>query len=166
VLHYCDLDQVVKDGDLIVIDCAAAYGGYASDVSRTLPAGGVFTPEQRRLYEIVLEANLAAIAAATPGATMADVHKAALRIIAEAGYEDFFIHGIGHQLGAEVHDVTPDGPLVPGMVLTIEPGIYLPDQGVGIRIEDDILVTATGNTNLTIAIPKTVDAVEAAMAGR
>ena len=164
VLHYCDLDQVVKDGDLIVIDCAAAHGGYASDVSRTLPANGVFTPEQRRLYEIVLEANIAGIAAARSGATMTDVHKAALKVIAEAGYEDYFIHGIGHQLGIEVHDVTPDGPLVPGMVLTIEPGIYLPDQGVGVRIEDDILITASGNVELTSAIPKTVEAIEAAMA--
>jgi Xaa-Pro aminopeptidase len=164
VLHYCDLDQVVKDGDLVVIDCAAARGGYASDVSRTLPANGVFTPEQRRLYEIVLEANLAGIAAAQPGATMTDVHKAALKIIADAGYEDYFIHGIGHQLGIEVHDVTPDGPLVPGMVLTIEPGIYLPERGVGVRIEDDILITASGRVELTIAIPKTVEAVESAMA--
>jgi Xaa-Pro aminopeptidase len=166
VLHYSDLDQVVKDGDLIVIDCAAAYGGYASDVSRTLPAGGVFTPEQSELYGVVLEANLAGIAAARPGATMTDVQKAALEIITKAGYRDYFIHGIGHQLGIEVHDVTPDGPLVPGMVLTIEPGIYLPDRGVGVRIEDDILLTASGNVNLTAAIPKTVEAIEAAMAVR
>jgi Xaa-Pro aminopeptidase len=166
VLHYCDLDQVVKDGDLIVIDCAAACGGYASDVSRTLPANGVFTPEQRELYEVVLDANLAGIAAARPGATMADVQKAALEIITKAGYRDHFIHGIGHQLGIEVHDVTPDGPLVPGMVLTIEPGIYLPERGVGVRIEDDILLTASGNVNLTAAVPKTVEAVEAAMAAR
>jgi len=164
VLHYEDLAQTVKDGDLIVIDYAASYGGYASDVTRTLPASGTFTPDQRELYEVVLEANLAAMRAVRPGATMTEVHNAALEVITEAGYKDDFIHGIGHQLGIEVHDVTPDGPLVPGMVLTIEPGVYLPERGLGVRIEDDVLVTETGCVDLTSAIPKTVEAVQAAMA--
>jgi len=166
VLHYLDNDQVVKDGELIVIDYAAAYGGYASDVTRTFPADGTFTSEQREIYEVVLEANLAGIDAARPGATITDVQNAARAVIAEAGYENYFIHGIGHQLGIEVHDVTPDGPLVPGMVLTIEPGVYLPQRRLGVRIEDDILLTETGSVNLTAAIPKTVAAIEAAMAGR
>ena len=164
VLHYSANDQMVKDGDLIVIDCAAAYGGYASDVTRTLPANGKFTPEQRQLYEIVLRANLAATDAARPGATFADLQNAARGVIAKAGYEDNFLHGVGHHVGIEVHDVTPDGPLAPGMVLTIEPGIYLPDKGIGIRIEDDILITKSGPKMLTAAIPKTVEAIEAAMA--
>ena len=166
VLHYEDLAQTVKDGDLIVIDYAASYGGYASDVTRTLPASGTFTPDQRELYEVVLEANLAAMRAVRPGATMTEVHNAALEVITEAGYKDDFIHGIGHQLGIEVHDVTPDGPLVPGMVLTIEPGVYLPERGLGVRIEDDVLVTETGCVDLTSAIPKTVEAIQAAMAAR
>ncbi len=166
VLHYLDNDQVVRDGDLIVIDYAAAYGGYASDVTRTFPADGTFTSEQRGIYEVVLEANLAGIDAARPGATITDMQNAARAVIAEAGYEDYFIHGIGHQLGIEVHDPTPDGPLVPGMVLTIEPGVYLPQRRLGVRIEDDILLTETGSVNLTAAIPKTVAAIEAAMAGR
>ncbi len=166
VLHYIDNDQVVKDGQLIVIDYAAAMGGYASDVTRTFPADGVFTPEQREVYEVVLEANLAGSEAAHPGATITDVQNAARAVIAKAGYEDHFIHGVGHQLGIEVHDVTPDGPLVEGMVLTIEPGIYLPHRRLGVRIEDDILLTETGNVNLTAAIPKTVAAIEAAMGGR
>ena len=166
VLHYIDNDQVVADGDLIVIDYAAAYGGYASDVTRTLPAGGVFSHEQRTLYAIVLEANLAAIEAARPGATNADVQKAARGVIDKAGYGDYFIHGVSHQLGIEVHDVTPDGPLVPGMVVTIEPGIYLPEQKTGVRIEDDILLTSSGSVDLTAAIPKTVEDIQAAMAAR
>ncbi|NLO27387.1 MAG: aminopeptidase P family protein [Actinobacteria bacterium] len=166
VLHYEDLDQTVKDGELIVIDYAASYAGYASDVTRTLPASGIFTPEQRELYQIVLDANLAAMKAVRPGATMSEIHNAALEIISEAGHKDDFIHGIGHQLGIEVHDVMPDGPLVAGMVLTIEPGIYLPERGVGIRIEDDVLVTDTGCVDLTAAIPKRVKDIEAAMAIR
>jgi len=166
VLHYEDLAQTVKDGDLIVIDYAASYGGYASDVTRTLPASGTFTPDQRELYEVVLEANLAAMRAVRPGATMTEVHNAALEVITEAGYKDDFIHGIGHQLGIEVHDVAPDGPLAPGMVLTIEPGVYLPERGMGVRIEDDVLVTETGCLDLTSAIPKTVEAIQAAMAGQ
>jgi Xaa-Pro aminopeptidase len=166
VLHYTANDQVVRDGDLIVIDYAASYAGYASDVTRTLPANGKFTPEQRKLYEIVLRANLAATDAARPGATFTEVQNVARAVIAKAGHEDDFLHGAGHQLGIEVHDVTPDGPLAPGMVLTIEPGIYLPDKGIGIRIEDDILITESGPRILTSAIPKTVETIEAAMAGR
>lgn len=163
ILHYSDNDAVIADGDLIVMDCAAAYGGYASDVTRTLPASGTFSPEQRRVYEIVLEAQLAAIAAAKPGATYTDVDAAARAVIDKAGYGEAFIHGTGHPVGLEVHDVTPDGPLKPGMVITVEPGIYLPDRGFGVRIEDDILITEAGNRDLTCAVPKTVDAVEAAM---
>lgn len=166
ILHYSANNRIVSDGDLIVIDYAAAYGGYAADVTRTLPASGKFTPEQRRLYEVVLRANLAATLAAVPGATFTDLQRAARAVIAKAGHEDDFLHGVGHHLGIEVHDVTPDGPLAPGMVLTIEPGIYLPDSGVGIRIEDDVLITKSGPKVLTAAIPKTVEAIEAAMAGR
>lgn len=166
VLHYLENSGVVKDGDLIVIDYAAAYGGYASDVTRTLPAGGTFAGEQRRVYEIVLDAQQAAIEAARPGATITDIDAAARTVIDNAGYADYFIHGIGHHLGIEVHDVLPDGPLQPGMVLTIEPGVYFPDRGFGVRIEDDILITETGNRDLTAAVPKTVAAIETAMSGR
>ena len=163
ILHYSDNNAVIAAGDLIVMDCAAAYGGYASDVTRTLPASGTFSKDQREIYEIVLESQLAAIAAATPGATYTDVDAAARAVIEKAGYGEAFIHGTGHPVGLEVHDVTPDGPLKPGMVITIEPGIYLPDRGYGVRIEDDILITGTGNRDLTSAVPKTVEAVEEAM---
>lgn len=166
VLHYRDSDALVKDGDLIVIDYGAAYRGYASDVTRTFPAGGRFTAEQRAVYELVLEANLAAIAAARPGATFTEVDAAARAVIEKAGYADAFIHGTSHSVGVEVHDVTPDGPLQAGMVVTIEPGVYLPDRGFGVRIEDDILITEIGNRDLTVSVPKTVAAIEAAMAAR
>ncbi len=165
VLHYIDNSAVIAEGELIVMDCAAAFHGYASDVTRTLPASGIFSSEQREIYEVVLEAELAGIAVARPGATHTDVDAAARAVIEKAGYGDAFIHGTSHPLGLEVHDVTPDGPLKPGMVITVEPGIYLPDRGFGVRIEDDILITEAGNRNLTYAVPKTVAAIEGAMRG-
>lgn len=163
VLHYVDNDGECREGDLLVIDSGAQYCGYACDVTRTLPVSGKFSKEQRELYTIVLKAQLAAIKAARPGALMWQVDKAAREIIEKAGLGDAYIHGIGHQLGLEVHDVTPDGVLKPGMVITIEPGVYLPDRKVGIRIEDDILITRSGNANLTSAIPKSIEDIEAAM---
>ena len=166
VLHYVDLDRTVEDGDLIVIDYGAAFAGYASDVTRTFPANGRFSAEQRAVYEVVLEANLAAMAAARPGASTSELERAATTVIAKAGFRDDYPHAIGHQLGLETHDCRVDGPLTAGMVHTIEPGIYLPNRRVGIRIEDDILITEAGNANLTAAIPKTVEAIEAAMAAR
>lgn len=166
VLHYSANNAVIADGDLIVMDCAAAYQGYASDVTRTLPASGTFSPEQREVYDIVLKAELAGIEAAKPGATYADVDAAARAVIDAAGYGDAFIHGTSHPVGIEVHDITPDGPLAPGMVITVEPGIYLPERSLGVRIEDDILITDPGNRVLTSAVPKTVDEIEAAMRPR
>jgi Xaa-Pro aminopeptidase len=163
VLHYSDNYAPIAEGDLIVMDCAAAFRGYASDVTRTLPASGVFSPEQLDVYEIVLEAELAGIAAARPGVTYTDIDTAARAVIERAGYGDAFVHGTSHPVGIEVHDVTPDGPLKPGMVVTVEPGIYLPERGFGVRIEDDILITETGNRNLTVAVPKSPEAIETAM---
>ncbi|MCX8033563.1 MAG: Xaa-Pro peptidase family protein [Thermoleophilia bacterium] len=163
VLHHRRLDRVLESTDLVVIDCGAAVHGYAADVTRTVPVQGHFSGEQQHIYDIVLEANQAAIEAVRPGATLREIQGQALEVIKAAGYEDFFFHGIGHQLGIDVHDVTPDGPLVPGMVLTIEPGIYLEDRGIGIRIEDDVLVTDQGRQVLTAEIPKTPGDIEAAI---
>jgi Xaa-Pro aminopeptidase len=163
VLHYMDNRQPLVDGDLIVVDSAARFGGYAADVTRTLPVSGKFTPEQREVYETVLRAELAAIAALRPGVTHTEVDAAARDVIERAGFGDAFIHNVGHQLGLDVHDVTPDGPLVEGMVVTIEPGIYLPDRKLGVRIEDDVLITKEGPVVLSDRIPKTIKDVEAAM---
>jgi Xaa-Pro aminopeptidase len=164
VLHYMDNNRVMEAGQLVVIDSGGAYRGYAADITRTFPVSGKFTDEQRAVYETVLKSQIAAIKAVRPGNTMADADAAAREVIDKAGLGHAFIHNIGHQLGLEVHDVTPDGPLKPGMVVTIEPGVYLPDQKLGVRIEDDILVTNTGNQNLTAAVPKSVKDIEAAMA--
>jgi Xaa-Pro aminopeptidase len=163
VLHYMDNCAVLQKGDLLVVDSGAAYGGYAADVTRTFPIGGRFSTEQREVYDVVLRAQLAAIKTARPGVTMAAVDEAARAVIEKAGYGDAFIHGIGHQLGIVVHDATPDGPLKAGMVVTIEPGVYLPDRKIGVRIEDDVLITRRGREVLTAAIPKTVKEIEAAL---
>ncbi|MBC7783934.1 MAG: aminopeptidase P family protein [Burkholderiales bacterium] len=163
VLHYIANDQPLKDGDLLVIDSAASFGGYVSDITRTFPVSGKFTPDQRELYEVVLKAELAAIKAARPGATFYEVDSAARNVIEKAGLGDAFIHAIGHPLGLVVHDVVPDHPIKPNMVITIEPGIYLPDRKIGIRIEDDLVITKTGNRNITSGVPKTVKEIEAAM---
>jgi Xaa-Pro aminopeptidase len=164
VLHYRTNNQPMLDGDVLLIDAAARVGGYTVDVTRTFPVSGKFTREQREIYDLVLKALEAAVAATKPGAYFHDLDAAARRVIDGAGYGDFYMHGIGHQLGIEVHDITPDGPLVPGMVITIEPGIYLKDKRLGVRIEDDILVTDRGPVNLTSMIPRDAAGVEALMA--
>jgi Xaa-Pro aminopeptidase len=163
VLHYMKSSGVLERGDLLVIDSAAEYLGYASDVTRTYPVSGKFTGDQREIYETVLAAQLAAIKVLRPGATMVDCDAAARRVIEKAGYGDAFIHGIGHPLGLQVHDVNPDHPLKAGMVVTIEPGIYLPQRKLGVRIEDDLLITRRGSEDLTVAIPKKAAEVERAL---
>ncbi len=163
VLHYQANDQTIAKTDLICIDSAARFGGYGADITRTVPASGKFSKRQREMYEIVLKAELAAIRAVKPGVTFARIDKAARDIITKAGYGDYFIHGIGHHLGLETHDITPDAPLRQGAVITIEPGIYIPKEKLGVRIEDNILVTRDGAKNLSTRIPKTVAAVEKAM---
>ncbi len=163
VLHYNSNSAVLAPGELLLIDSGADFDGYACDVTRTFPVGGTFSKEQKKVYEVVLRAQLAAIKAAKPGAYFWQVDKAARDVIEAAGYGDAYIHGIGHHLGLEVHDVTPDGAIKPGAVITIEPGIYLPEQKLGVRIEDDVLVTASGNKVLTAMIPKGIDEIEKAM---
>lgn len=163
VLHYKENAGVCNDGELIVVDSGAEINGYASDITRTFPVSGKFTKEQAKLYNIVLKSQLAAIKAVKPGATMAQVDEASRKVIRDAGYGDQYMHGVGHHLGLETHDPSPEVKLKPGMVVTIEPGIYLQDKSIGIRIEDDILVTESGNRNLSSMIPKTVAEVEAAI---
>jgi Xaa-Pro aminopeptidase len=172
VLHYDRNRRVLLDGDLVVVDIGAEFGYLTADITRTFPAGGTFTPRQKALYDLVLGARDAAVAAVRPGITTSDLGRVAQVYFREhsgdlCGQESclrFFIHGLSHWLGMDVHDVGGRStPLAPGMVLTIEPGLYLPDEGVGIRIEDDVLVTETGCEVLTVALPRTTAEIEAAM---
>ena len=164
VLHYTANDQELKKGDLVVIDSGADFGGYAADVTRTLPVGGIFTKRAKEIYSIVLKSLEAATKTAKAGCTFAQIDASARKIITNAGYGDHFIHGIGHHLGLEVHDATPPGPIKAGAIITIEPGIYIPKESLGVRIEDDILITKDGAVNLTKRIPKSIAAIERAMA--
>ena len=164
VLHYHANDHALVAGELVVLDSGAKFAGYSADVTRTLPVSGTFTPRQRELYDLVLRSQAAAINAVKPGATLAEIDAAGRKVIVDAGYGDAFIHGMGHHLGLETHDASPDAPLEIGAVITIEPGIYLPKESVGIRIEDDVAVTATGHEVLTPSIPRSADDVERAMA--
>jgi Xaa-Pro aminopeptidase len=164
ILHYPRHDQTIRDGDLLVVDIGAEYGRYVADVTRTYPASGRFTPEQREIYDLVLRAQEACIAMVKPGVYMEDIHRKAEEIFREAGLVDYFIHGLGHFVGLDVHDTGRYGePLQAGMVVTVEPGIYLPEKNLGVRIEDEVLVTEKGHELLTGALPRTAEAVEALM---
>jgi Xaa-Pro aminopeptidase len=159
--HYHANSASVRAGQLLLIDTGAVVGGYRSDVTRTYPVDGRFTPRQREVYETVLRAEREAIALCRPGALLADVHARAWDVIEKAGFGKHFIHGTGHHLGLETHDVGDvHRPLREGCVVTIEPGIYLPEEGIGVRIEDDVLVTDGAPRVLTAAIPAAVEAVE------
>lgn len=198
ILHHRRNDRQLREGDLLLIDAGAEYGYYASDVTRTFPVSGRFTPEQRAIYEIVLRAQIAAIEAVRPGVTSMDVHDAALRVLTEGlvslgliegpvddaieqgRYKPYYMHKTSHWLGMDVHDVgeyfadKKPRQLEPGMVLTVEPGLYISEdapaahryRGIGVRIEDDIAVTADGFRNLTADIPKDPADLEQALAAR
>lgn len=197
ILHYTENNASLQDGDLLLIDCGSEVQGYASDITRTFPVNGRFSKAQKDLYEIVLQAQEAAIACIKPGAHWNDPHNAAVRVITEGlvrlkilkgevekliedrAYFRFYMHRTGHWLGLDVHDVGDYRLgeqwrlLEPGMVMTVEPGIYIPapSKGVakkwwniGIRIEDDVLVTRDGCEVLTRALVKKPDEIEALMA--
>jgi Xaa-Pro aminopeptidase len=195
VLHYVGNNAKLKDGDLLLIDAGCELGGYASDITRTFPINGKFSPAQKDVYEIVLAAQAAAINAAKPGNSWIAPHDAALRVLAQGfidlklcsgsveevlkneSYKKFYMHRTGHWLGMDVHDVgeyMAGGDwraLQPGMVLTVEPGCYIRPAddvpqalwNIGIRIEDDVLITAKGNEVLTAAAPKSVADIEVLM---
>jgi Xaa-Pro aminopeptidase len=198
VLHYVANDQCAADGDLILIDAGAELDNYCGDITRTFPASGRFSAEQRAIYQVVLAAEEAAIAAVRPGAPFTAIHDAAVfvlttgmvdlgllqgdvqTLIAEGAYKRFYQHQTSHWLGLDVHDVglyKQNGEAVllePGMVLTIEPGLYVAAdadgvpaslRGIGVRIEDDLLVTADGHEILTRGVPVLPDEIEALMAG-
>jgi Xaa-Pro aminopeptidase len=165
VLHYSLNDRLMEEGDLLILDVGASYQQYAADITRTLPVSGQFTEEQAEIYDIVLEAQRRAIEAITPGALYRkDIDAAARKYIEEKGYGDYFSHGTGHFIGLDVHDVGDyEIPLKPGMVLTVEPGIYIQEEEIGIRIEDMVLVTKNGHEVLSSELPKSRDQIEAGM---
>ena len=196
ILHYIENNHKLKNNDLLLIDAGAEYDYYAGDITRTFPVNGKFTPAQKTLYNIVLDAQKAAIAAVKPGNHWNQPHEEAVRVLTEGlleigllkgkleklteeqAYREFYMHLTGHLLGMYVHDVCDykvGGEwrvLEPGMVLTVEPGIYIRDlkhvpkkwHFTGIRIEDDVLVTKTGHEVLSAAAPKEIDDIEALMA--
>lgn len=199
ILHYISNRDQLKNGDLLLIDAGAEYDLYSADITRTWPVKGKFTKAQKDVYEVVLAANEAGIAAAKPGNDATGVHDVALKvltegllelgalkgevdkIITERGFLPYYMHGTSHWLGLDVHDsgiyrtggrTGPSIKLEPGMVLTVEPGLYFGPfaeeapkrlKGIGIRIEDDVLITDDGNSVLTAAVPKTVGDIEAAV---
>ena len=161
VLHYTANAASIEAGRLLLVDTGACLDGYRADVTRTYPVDGRFDPRQREVYEAVLRAQHEAIAACRPGALLGDLHASAWSSIDAAGFGEYFVHGLGHHLGIETHDVGDlYRPLEPGAVITVEPGIYLPGDGIGVRIEDDVLITADGHRVLTDAIPKSVEDIE------
>ncbi len=165
-LHYRDNADRIEPDQLLLVDTGAAVDHYRSDITRTLPVSGRFTTRQREVYETVLAAQAEAIAICRPGGLLADVHASAFQVIDGAGFGASFMHGTGHHLGMETHDVGDiHAPLEPGAIVTVEPGIYLGDEGIGVRIEDDVLVTPDGPRVLSAAIPKSVEDVERLMSG-
>ncbi|HSU54196.1 MAG TPA: Xaa-Pro peptidase family protein [Candidatus Dormibacteraeota bacterium] len=161
ILHYPRSERVMQDGELLLMDMAAEYAHYAADITRTVPVNGKFTPEQRKIYDLVLKAQKTALALVKPGAYYEDINSAARKVIEDAGYGDYFIHGLGHFVGLDVHDAGAyQEPLAAGMVITLEPGIYIPEKKLGVRIEDDVLVTEKGAKFLTDGLPREPDEIE------
>jgi len=199
ILHYVENNMPLKDGDLILIDAGAEYKGYASDITRTFPVNGKYTPAQREVYDVVLDVQEKCIEYTKTGNTVKGRQEYSIELLTEGmvklgllkgktkdlikkkAYMKYYMHGVGHYLGLDVHDAgryftdqtaKNSRPFAPGMVLTVEPGIYVPPddksapakyRGIGIRIEDDVLVTENGNHNLTSKVPKNADNIEALM---
>lgn len=199
ILHYVENNMPLKDGDLILIDAGAEYKGYASDITRTFPVNGKYTPAQREVYDVVLGVQEKCIEYTKTGNTVKGRQEYSIELLTEGmvklgllkgktkdlikkkAYMKYYMHGVGHYLGLDVHDAgryftdqtaKNSRPFAPGMVLTVEPGIYVPPndkdapakyRGIGIRIEDDVLVTEDGNRNLTSKVPKNADEIEALM---
>ena len=173
-LHYDQNADVCTDGELVVVDIGARYGYYCGDLTRTYPASGRFNQRQRDIYDLVLAAHDRAAAAIRPGVTIFELRKIAYEAIEESDLRDadggrlgqYFIHGLGHFLGLEAHDPGGDEvALEPGMVITNEPGIYIPGESLGVRIEDNHLVTDEGQETLSAALPTAADEIEAMMRG-
>jgi Xaa-Pro aminopeptidase len=175
-LHYDQNMGTCGSDELVVVDIGARYGYYCGDLTRTYPAGGRFSTRQRQIYDLVLEAHDRAAAAMRPGVTIFELRTIAYTVFEDSPLRDgrgarlgqYFIHGLGHHLGLDAHDPggADESPLQPGMVITNEPGIYLPDEGLGVRIENDFLITEDGAENLSAALPTEAAAIEALMQAR
>ncbi|MFM8413180.1 MAG: aminopeptidase P N-terminal domain-containing protein, partial [Planctomycetota bacterium] len=185
VLHYLDNEAECRSGDLVLVDVGASYANYCADLTRTYPASGRFTPRQRAVYEAVLRVLRSSIARALPGTSLRAWKRAAQVEMAgelvglglltpeeaardsaeEPACRKYFMHGLGHSLGLGVHDIAPvDGPLEPGWVITVEPGIYIPDEQLAVRLENDVLVTEQGPVDLCAHVPIEPDEIEALLA--
>ena len=200
ILHYVENNAELKDGDLVLIDAGCNYQGYASDITRTFPVNGRYTTAQRDVYDIVLGVEIACLEATKPGTTVKERQNLSIEMLTEGmkklgllkgktkdlikkkSYEKYYMHGVGHYLGLDVHDAgryfsdakaKNSRSFAAGMVLTVEPGLYIPAddknapskyRGIGIRIEDDVLVTESGNVNLTAKCPKHAEEIEELMA--
>lgn len=169
VLHYWANRRRMDSGEVVVMDVGAECADYAADLTRTIPVTGRFTPRQREIYQIVLDAQQAAIAAAKPGMKLLGLGPDSLNGVARAhvakfNLEKYYLHAIGHHVGLEVHDpVDPDLTLQPGMIVTIEPGLYIAEENIGIRIEDMILITEKGAEVLSASLPRTLKDIERAV---
>jgi len=179
ILHYSRNSRRMDSGEVVVMDVAAECDNYASDITRTIPVNGKFSPREREIYDIVLGAHNAAIAAIRPGMTLGrrtpnSLYKVAFDYINTHGKDlhgeplgKYFTHGLSHHVGLDVHDLSDtQAPLEAGMVITIEPGIYIPEENIGVRIEDVVLVTETGSKVLSAALPVNPDEIERALARR
>lgn len=176
-LHYENNDQIVHDGELVLIDLGSAEGNYAADISRTFPVNGKFTPRQKEIYNTVLEAQNIVMANAKPGITTGELNQMVIDYYESRlddlglrkdgkGVRDYYYHGVSHSLGLDTHDISTGRNILlkPGMVITVEPGLYIEEEGIGIRIENDVLITEDGIEDLSRMIPRTVEEIEAAMA--
>jgi Xaa-Pro aminopeptidase len=171
-LHYDQNVGTCADGELVAVDIGARWGYYCGDLTRTYPANGRFSDRQREIYDLVLEAHDRAAEGMRPGVSIFDLRKIAYGVFEDSGIRDsqgeslgqYFIHGLGHHLGLDAHDPGSDeSPLEPGMVITNEPGIYIPDERLGVRIENDFLITSDGAENLSAELPTAADEIEALM---
>ena len=182
ILHYETNRKTLKDGELILLDMGAEYHGYTADITRTLPVNGRFSTEQKIIYDLVLHARDSALTLCKPGSDFRDPHSAAVEVIkkglkqlgiiqTESEYKNYFMHGTSHYLGLDVHDLGTYGKLKEGNVITVEPGIYIKSASncdpkwwnIGVRIEDDVLITRNGNNNLSESLPVKTDDIEEIM---
>ena len=163
VLHYYEKQRRMEPGDIVVMDFGPDYGYYVSDITRTFPVTGKFSVDQAKVYSAVLEAQKAVIEKVRPGTTFKDLDEAARVVLARYGYDKYILHGVSHYVGMSVHDTGDTVPFEPGVVIAVEPGVYISEQNIGVRIEDTVLVTKDGCEILTPDVPKEMIEIERLM---